>query len=327
MAAPDFRGVASAALRIAHDLVPRWLPDGRAEGNEWVAVNPRRPSSDGGGAFRINLHTGAWADFAGTDKGGDLISLWAYLHGLEQWPACRAVAEQVGMDPGGSSGAAPAAAPRATDEAGRARQIAGERSARAALDGEPVVPAPADAPSLEAALHHYKLGKPARTWIYRDATGQVLMAVARWNQPTEQDPRAKEIMPLSLWRLPTGEMRWRWKGLPKPWPLYRLDELARRPEATVVVCEGEKAADAAQRLMPEFVAITSPSGSKNAGKADWSALAGRRVLIWPDHDAPGLGYATAVRAALLDAGAASIQVLSFAWAAKAQAAARGGAAA
>src|SRR4051812_37190668 len=112
MAAPDFRGVAEAALRIAHDLVPRWLPDGRAEGNEWVAANPRRPSSDGGGAFRVNLHSGAWADFAARDKGGDLVALYAYLHSLGQWPACQAVAEQLGISAGGSGPAASAAPAR-----------------------------------------------------------------------------------------------------------------------------------------------------------------------------------------------------------------------
>ena len=330
MPPPDFAGVRDAAARAAEDLVPRWLPNGRAEGKEWVAANPRRPSSDGGGAFRVNISggkAGMWADFIpGGESGGDLISLWGYLHGLDPWPACQAVAAQLGIDPGGSASSS-AGHPRTPDEAGRVRQIERDRTARDALDGKPVSPAPADAPPLEDALHHYRLGKPARSWVYRDAAGQVLMAVARWNQPTEKDPRAKEIMPLSLWRLPSGELRWRWKALPKPWPLYRLDELARRRDATVIVCEGEKAADAAQMLVPEYVAITSPSGSKNAGKADWSPLAGRRVLIWPDHDEPGTGYATGVRDALLDAGAASVQVIAFGWVAKALAAARGGAAA
>lgn len=309
MAAPDFRGVADAALRLAHDLVARWLPGGRAEGNEWVAANPRRPSSDGGGAFRINLHTGAWADFAGTDKGGDLVALYAYLHGVGQWPACQAVAAELGITAGGSA-PAPAARGRRPDP-----------------DGEPMTPAPPDAPPIEAALHHFRYGVPTAHWLYRDAAGRLLMAVARWNRPTEQDPAAKEIMPLSLWRLPTGALRWRFKALPKPWPLYRLDELARRPAATVIVCEGEKAADAAQQLLPEYLTTTSPSGSKNASRADWSPLVGRRVLIWPDHDEPGIAYANAVRAALLEAGAASAQVLSFEWVLKARAAVRGGAAA
>jgi hypothetical protein len=318
--------VAAAALRVSEDLVPRWLPDGRKEGQRWVAANPRRPGSTGGGGFSVNMHTGQWGDWVTQTKGGDLVSLYAYLNAVEMWPACQAVAKEVGVDPGGAGGGG-GGAPRAADEKGRARQIERERSARDALDGVPVSPAPADAPPLDDALHHYRLGKPTRHWVYRDAHGQALMAVARWNTPTEKKPNAKEIMPLSLRRLPTGALAWKWKALPKLWPLYRLDELARRPDATVVVCEGEKAADAAQLLLPEFVAITSPSGSTNAANADWGPLAGRRVLIWPDRDEPGNGYANAVRAAVLDAGAASVQVIAFAWVAKALAAARGGAAA
>ncbi len=53
------------------------------------------------------------------------------------------------------------------------------------------------------------------------------------------------------------------------------------------VSEGEKAADTAQRIFPDHVAVTSPGGAKAAGKADWGPLAGRRVVIWPDNDEPG----------------------------------------
>ena len=44
----------------------------------------------------------------------------------------------------------------------------------------------------------------------------------------------------------------------------------------VIICEGEKSADAATRLLPGFVAVTSPNGSKSAGNADWSPLRGAR---------------------------------------------------
>ena len=43
--------------------------------------------------------------------------------------------------------------------------------------------------------------------------------------------------------------------------------MAERPTAPVIVTEGEKAADAAAALLPNMVAITSPNGSKSAGKA------------------------------------------------------------
>jgi putative DNA primase/helicase len=312
MAAPDFRGVAAAALRNAHDLVATWLPNGRAEGNEWVAANPRRPSSDGGGAFRVNLHSGQWADFAGDGKGGDLVSLYAYLHACGQAEACREVAKQCGVPGDVVAGAAargrPAAAP-------------------AKRDGEQVFPAPADAPPFEPALQHYRLGKPTRFWPYRAADGRVLMVVARYAAPTPEDPTAKEIMPFTLWRLPSGNLLWRSGALPKPWPLYHLDQFAQHPLAPVVVAEGEKAADAAEALLPGHVGTTAPSGWQKAPLADWSPLAGRRVVIWPDHDWQGLGYGVQARDMIRAAGAASVTAVSYAWAVKALAALRGGTAA
>jgi len=56
----------------------------------------------------------------------------------------------------------------------------------------------------------------------------------------------------------------------------------------VIVCEGEKAADAAIELFPDHVAVTSPHGSQGAEKADWSPLSRRDVTIWPDADEAGI---------------------------------------
>lgn len=81
---------------------------------------------------------------------------------------------------------------------------------------------------------------------------------------------------------------WRWKAPPDPRPLYRLDALQQRPDAPVLIVEGEKTADAAQRLFPSAVAITWPSGCKAIAKADWSPLIGRRCVLWPDADDVGI---------------------------------------
>src|SRR5918993_1723110 len=95
----DFTAVAAAALSCLPALVARWLPDGRREGQEWVARNPtradRRP-----GSFKVNLATGRWADFATGDKGGDAISLAAHLHGLSQVEAARRLTEMLGSHQG-----------------------------------------------------------------------------------------------------------------------------------------------------------------------------------------------------------------------------------
>lgn len=80
--------------------------------------------------------------------------------------------------------------------------------------------------------------------------------------------------------------KWEWKAPPSPRPLLNLSRLRSTP-GTVLVVEGEKAADAAAKLYPKAVVTTWPSGCKAIDKADWSPLKGRRIILWPDADAVG----------------------------------------
>lgn len=91
-----FAAIASAAAGHAETIVKRWLPDGRRVGAEWVARNPKRADKHLG-SFKVNLTTGRWGDFATRNGGGDLISLAAFLHDLDQAEAARRVAEMVGV--------------------------------------------------------------------------------------------------------------------------------------------------------------------------------------------------------------------------------------
>lgn len=93
-----FRRIAEDALRSADAIATRWLPDGRREGREWVAINPTRSDAKKG-SFKVNLNTGCWSDFATGAAGGDLVSLAAYLHGLKQSEAAVRVAAMLGIDP------------------------------------------------------------------------------------------------------------------------------------------------------------------------------------------------------------------------------------
>jgi len=79
----DFDAVNLAALSALPSLLRRWLPDGRQVGHEYEARNPKR-ADNRPGSFRINLISGKWSDFATGDKGGDIISLAAYLSGTGQ---------------------------------------------------------------------------------------------------------------------------------------------------------------------------------------------------------------------------------------------------
>lgn len=92
----DFATINRAALPRLPELVARWLPDGRRRGNEWVAHNPRRADTSPG-SFSINLVTGKWADFATDIRGGDAVSLAAYLANTSQAKAARGLAQMLGV--------------------------------------------------------------------------------------------------------------------------------------------------------------------------------------------------------------------------------------
>jgi hypothetical protein len=90
----DFDAINQGALVALPALLRRWLPDGVAHGAEYVARNPRRVDRRPG-SFSINVRTGKWSDFATGDKGGDVVSLAAYLAGTGQAEAARALADML----------------------------------------------------------------------------------------------------------------------------------------------------------------------------------------------------------------------------------------
>jgi hypothetical protein len=91
-----FHAVNLACRARFPSLLAAWLPDGQRRGQEWVALNPTR-SDRRAGSFKINVITGRWADFATGDKGGDPVSLYAYLKGMSQSDAARALSQEWGL--------------------------------------------------------------------------------------------------------------------------------------------------------------------------------------------------------------------------------------
>ena len=69
----------------------RLLPIGKLSGDEYITLNPTRCDRKLG-SFMINIRTGKWIDFATDDKGGNFVSLIAYLTGqnyreVQKWYA------------------------------------------------------------------------------------------------------------------------------------------------------------------------------------------------------------------------------------------------
>lgn len=150
------------------------------------------------------------------------------------------------------------------------------------------MPVPLHAPAPPDIFRHHVAGSWVETtvsarWSYRNEHGQLLGYACRFNLPDG----GKEIVP-QVYGKTNDKTSWQWKAFPVPRPLYGIDRLAASAiGALVIVCEGEKTADAAQRLYPEAIALTWPGGSKAVAKADFSPLAGRTVVIWPDADKCG----------------------------------------
>lgn len=91
-----FHLVNEAALAALPTILERWLADGHRDGQEYVARNPTRADRRLG-SFKVNLATGRWADFATGDRGGDPVSLAAYLFGLSQADAARRLSDMLGL--------------------------------------------------------------------------------------------------------------------------------------------------------------------------------------------------------------------------------------
>ena len=95
----NFSEINAASLPALPALCARWMPGGKRIGREYVTLNPTRADRRAG-SFKINLQTGRWADFATGDKGGDAVSLAAYLFGLRQSDAARRLADALGISEG-----------------------------------------------------------------------------------------------------------------------------------------------------------------------------------------------------------------------------------
>ena len=165
---------------------------------------------------------------------------------------------------------------------------------------KPVLPVPVDAP--EPPLTHPKYGQPSMIWRYRSEDGDLLHLVARFDLPG-----GKAVLPLT-YGSDGGSPSWKWKALADPRPLYGLETLGDSDE--ILLVEGEKACDAARRLLPDAVVLTWSGGSCTVDKSDWRPLKGKRVIIWPDADEPGQKAAAKILKQLVKVGAKEVRMVS-----------------
>jgi len=57
-----FQRIADAAARHSETILRRWLPDGRIDGHEWIARNPKRADRKPG-SFKVNFENDSLGRF------------------------------------------------------------------------------------------------------------------------------------------------------------------------------------------------------------------------------------------------------------------------
>ena len=102
-------------------------------------------------------------------------------------------------------------------------------------------------------------------------------------------------------------------GLQEGTPLLVLGDDGACP---IVIVEGEAKADdlfeafyTDEGFQPTYAVASYPHGSGSAHKADYSAVAGRKVIVWPDNDETGQDAGRKVWSACKNAGATELSLV------------------
>lgn len=120
-------------------------------------------------------------------------------------------------------------------------------------------------------------------------------------------PGGKKITPvLGFCSVPhTDKPIWTHVPAPVPRPLYWNDT-----GKQILLVEGEKAKDAAHRLVGKKLTVaTWCGGGKAWKKTNWNLLNGRSVIIWPDGDEPGIQTANDIGGHLVDTEDCQVKII------------------
>lgn len=122
-----------------------------------------------------------------------------------------------------------------------------------------------------------------REWIYTDVSGKPLVTVKR----TDGADGKKTFLPYDH----VADKH----SMPQIRPLYNLPGIAASDR--IIITEGEKCA---QVLIDLGIPATTVMGGANfdPAKTDFSPLAGKDIIIWPDNDKAGQGYVERLKSSL-----------------------------
>jgi hypothetical protein len=245
----NFKELNTLLSSKAFDLCALLLPGGKRQGKEFVAGSVE---GEKGQSLHVTIEgpkAGRWKDFA-ADEGGDMIALIERSKGLSPIQAANWARSWLGL-------------PEWTPD-----------------NNTPPPFNPLTMGFKNRNESEWRKGSAA--WTYHDENGVPVAWVVRFDTPGG----GKSVMPI---RIVDGKHRWKGYTGTEKRPLYNLHKIHSRPDAPILIVEGEKTADAAAQLFPGYVVTTWMGGTENKNKADWSPLLERKtpVVLWADADKPG----------------------------------------
>lgn len=251
----NFQQLAQRLLPRAGIILADNCPGGENKGREYVASTIHGGRGD---SFKFNLETGKWADFATGDKGGDIISFYAANTLCTQPEAARYLeSKYLGIQ---------------------------------AIE-YPVVQPIKQKSNIIKPPKNAQFKPPMKSghdlkghWIYTDAIGDVLFHICRYDYIDANGDRKKTYTPFTF----SSNGRWEAKAWSSPRPLYKLHEIVNNQDKKIIITEGEKAADAAQKIVGDkYICTCWPNGASAVKHSDFTVLEGRQVILWPDSDTAG----------------------------------------
>lgn len=295
------------------NYIANLLPAGQWKNGEYVVKNPTRDNKEAR-AFSIN-QSGIWSDFKTGDAGRDLIDLTAYVKGISKLEACFCIGvprlEKSNSKTIPQTDIKPTTEPKLKTEdkdspnALKVTEKAMLELEQEAIEDEVTKPTeskdhvaiePPVITAKDTTYHNERTFhcEPTHFFQYQNSVGITVGYIARW-EFEEKGEWKKAVRPyIYNFDKKKWESSFFGKTPPKSRPLYNLPEIIERKDAPVMIVEGEKTADAAKLLFPEYVITTSSGGASQAGNTEWHWLNGREIIISPDGGKAGADYAERV---------------------------------
>jgi ATP-dependent exoDNAse (exonuclease V) alpha subunit len=248
------------------------------------------------GSLNMNMNTGSWNRFS-TGQKGDIYNFVQVAQGVDKLGSLELVASIAGISRSDAS-LNNSSSINQTLNKGWDKDVEKQKKIDQWIAYDKI---PSNAPKLNLykdIAYKLKDNKLEGSFEYRNTNNELLGYAVRLTNKTDG---TKEVLPISYCHneaLGIEKDGWKCKGFTDNGakPIYGAENLGLefdrgvnkvKDRKVILIVEGEKTADRARQILPEYNVITWLGGSSSADKANWSLIKGREVVIFPDNDEAG----------------------------------------